>query len=384
MIHPQLFVRLSEAEQAFSDLLDPHKDTWLLNLYGLSGHGKTPFLRWLIDDKCKSNQIKYSAFDLKDRSMSSPNTLFYEIIGSSDILPSSAQKEFEKKKKAVQSRKNELIAKLMGVRANAKQTVTQIAILSKLLKQKSSPNFDDFASALRKIEDQATAEINDTFIEVIRHIDALDTHVVFLDHFEHFRNKDIENEMQIIYLLQRANSANRNLVFVVAGREKLASEHPEIVFSKLEPLTESECAELLTKQGILDKKIHKKLFASTKGHPFATRLLTSVLQLGEEKHIPSLTSIDKFVTWAITIIDHLPKKLQDASFICSLLRGFNKDIVDHLSDDPLSFDEFGQLVRLDFIVKSTTGYGWSVHDLVRRSLMSYWARSSPSSSTDKF
>ncbi|MBD2342428.1 tetratricopeptide repeat protein, partial [Calothrix sp. FACHB-156] len=171
-----------------------------------------------------------------------------------------------------------------------------------------------------------------------------------------------------------------NILIIIAGRQELDKNHWAlyeglIVRFPLEPFTEAEAQQYLTRKGITNSRVIEVILRLSGNLPLLVATLAAETpsdpnQVGD----PSGTAVERFLKW----IDD-PKRRQlavDAALPLSL----NRDVLAKLRGEEEADSLFSWLKEMPFIDERTDG--WAYHDVVKTQMLRYKRLSSPQSWAD--
>ncbi|RCJ42235.1 hypothetical protein A6770_08475 [Nostoc minutum NIES-26] len=171
-----------------------------------------------------------------------------------------------------------------------------------------------------------------------------------------------------------------NILIIIAGRQELDKNHWAlyeglIVRFPLEPFTEEEAQQYLTRKGITNSRVIEVILRLSGRLPLLVATLAAETpsdpnQVGD----PSGTAVERFLKW----IDD-PKRRQlavDAALPLCL----NRDVLAKLRGEEEADGLFSWLKEMPFIDERTDG--WAYHDVVKTQMLRYKRLSSPQSWAD--
>ncbi len=166
-----------------------------------------------------------------------------------------------------------------------------------------------------------------------------------------------------------------NILLVIAGRQELdknrwAAYEGAIARFPLEPFTEIEAKDYVTRKGISDNEIIDLILERSGCLPVLLATLT--VRIPEDKSQicdPSSTAVELFLKW---VEDHTQREV---ALNAALAQYLNRDIIEHLSDSKRTDDLFNWLKEMPFVEERSNG--WAYHDVVRMLMLRQKRRSSP-------
>jgi len=201
--------------------------------------------------------------------------------------------------------------------------------------------------------------------------------VLFFDTYELTSN--FLDEWFRAILNRRYGDLPINLIFVIAGREELdldrwASYESLLIRLPLEPFTEDEAKQYLTRKGITHPQIINVILQLSDKLPLL--LATLAAKSPDAPHKvgdPSGTAVERFLKW----IDD-PKRRQ-AALNAAIPKLLNQDVVAVLQEGEAS-ELFGWLKTMPFLDKRSDG--WAYHDIVRSQMLRYNKHVAPKTFSD--
>jgi DNA-binding CsgD family transcriptional regulator len=226
-----------------------------------------------------------------------------------------------------------------------------------------------------------------TCIEVLNNLAGNHTIVLAVDTYEDLGDMDNWLREQFISRL------TSNILIILSGRTPLKGKwisspawRSLIKFMEITPFSMDECKFFLEKCNIHEQDHIESLFTFTQGHPLTLTLAASLTRdtINDEKQPETMHQVLQQTTahWLRELPDSTLSRTVEAT---AFVRVFDQDILEHILETKLSTIEFNQLTNLSFIRKKREG--WSIHDLLRKSLIqelqarspyrykSYWSKS---------
>jgi tetratricopeptide (TPR) repeat protein len=210
------------------------------------------------------------------------------------------------------------------------------------------------------------------FLRDVKEIAGKHSIALFFDTYE--RTGDFLDAWLRNNLEGRYGELPANIVILIAGRHELVrnewSQYDGLVAHlPLEPFTENEAQEYLTRKGVTNKKVVDMILHLSGKLP----LLVATLAIGNPTDLsaindPSDTAIDRFLKW----VDD-PNKRQTA-LNAAIPRRLNRDVLATLLGGENIDDLFNWLIEMPFVQEKTEG--WEYHDVVRIQMLRYKRRES--------
>jgi tetratricopeptide (TPR) repeat protein len=171
-----------------------------------------------------------------------------------------------------------------------------------------------------------------------------------------------------------------NILVIIAGRQELDKNHWApyeglMIRFPLEPFTEEEAQEYLTRKGITNSRVIEVILRLSGHLPLLVATLAAESpndpsQVGD----PSGTAVERFLKW----IDD-PKRRQLA-LDAAIPRCLNRDVLAKLRGEDEADDLFNWLKEMPFIEERTDG--WAYHEVVKTQMLRHKRLSSPQSWAD--
>lgn len=201
---------------------------------------------------------------------------------------------------------------------------------------------------------------------------------LFFDTYE--RNAEFLDSWLRDILDSRHGELTSNILIIIAGRQELDKNHWAlyeglIVRFPLEPFTEEEAQQYLTRKGITNSRVIEVILNLSGRLPLLVATLAAETpsdpnQVGD----PSGTAVERFLKW----IDD-PKRRQlavDAALPLCL----NRDVLAKLRGEEEADGLFSWLKEMPFIDERTDG--WAYHDVVKTQMLRHKRLVSPQSWAD--
>jgi tetratricopeptide (TPR) repeat protein len=166
-----------------------------------------------------------------------------------------------------------------------------------------------------------------------------------------------------------------NILLVVAGRDELDRNHWApygglVARMPLEPFTEDEARDYLSRKGITDERVAEVILGLSGRLPLLVATLAAESPDDPEKvGDPSGEAVERFLKWVED-----PKQRQVA-LDAALPRRLNRDVLAVLVDREEADALFAWLRRMPFIERR--GDCWAYHDVVRPQMLRYKRQESP-------
>ncbi len=171
-----------------------------------------------------------------------------------------------------------------------------------------------------------------------------------------------------------------NILVIIAGRQELDKNHWApyeglMIRFPLEPFTEEEAQQYLTRKGITNSRVIEVILRLSGRLPLLVATLAAESpndpsQVGD----PSGTAVERFLKW----IDD-PKRRQLA-LDAAIPRCLNRDVLAKLRREDEADDLFNWLKQMPFIEERTDG--WAYHEVVKTQMLRHKRLSSPQSWAD--
>ncbi|MCC5655513.1 ATP-binding protein [Nostoc sp. XA010] len=202
--------------------------------------------------------------------------------------------------------------------------------------------------------------------------------VLFFDTYER-TGEFLDNWLREI-LEGRHGEVSLNILITIAGRQELDKNHWEpyegvIVRFPLEPFTEEEAQQYLTRKGITDNRIIEVILRLSGNLPLLVGMLADAHPNDPKQVIePSSNAVERFFKW----IDD-PKRRQMA-LDAAIPRCLNQDVIAKLRGEKEADELFTWLKETSFVNERTDG--WAYHDVVKTQMLRHKRLSSPQSWAD--
>ncbi len=197
--------------------------------------------------------------------------------------------------------------------------------------------------------------------------------VLFFDTYER-TGEFLDNWLREI-LKGRHGEVSLNILIAIAGRHELDKNHWApyeglIVRFPLEPFTEEEAQQYLTRKGITDNRIIEVILRLSGNLPLLVGMLADAHPNDPNQVIePSSSAVERFLKW----IDD-PKRRQVA-LDAAIPRCLNQDVIAQLRGEEEADEVFTWLKETSFVNERTDG--WAYHDVVKTQMLRHKRLSSP-------
>jgi tetratricopeptide (TPR) repeat protein len=171
-----------------------------------------------------------------------------------------------------------------------------------------------------------------------------------------------------------------NILVIIAGRQELDKNHWApyeglMIRFPLEPFTEEEAQQYLTRKGITNSRVIEVILRLSGRLPLLVATLAAESpndpsQVGD----PSGTAVERFLKW----IDD--RKRRQLALDAALPRCLNRDVLAKLRGEDEADDLFNWLKEMPFIEERTDG--WAYHEVVKTQMLRHKRLSSPQSWAD--
>lgn len=202
--------------------------------------------------------------------------------------------------------------------------------------------------------------------------------VLFFDTSER-TEEFLDNWLREIFENQHGK-VSANILIIIAGRQELdknnwASYEELIVRLPLEPFTEEEAQQYLTRKGITDNRIIEVIENVSGNLPLLMEMLADAHPNDPNQVIePSSSAVKSFLRW----IDD-PKRRQVA-LDAAIPRCLNRDVIAQLRSEEEADELFTWLKETSFLIERSNG--WVYHDVVKTQMLCHKRHSSPQSWAD--
>ncbi|MCC5622362.1 tetratricopeptide repeat protein [Nostoc sp. CHAB 5715] len=199
--------------------------------------------------------------------------------------------------------------------------------------------------------------------------------ILFFDTYER-TGEFLDNWLREI-LEGRHGEVSLNILIAIAGRHELDKNHWTpyeglIVRFPLEPFTEEEAQQYLTRKGITDNRIIEVILRLSGNLPLLVGMLADAHPNDPNQVVePSSSAVERFLKW----IDD-PKRRQVA-LDAAISRCLNRDVIAKLKGEEEADELFTWLKETSFVNERTDG--WAYHDVVKTQMLRHKRLSSPQS-----
>ncbi|MBN3890127.1 MAG: tetratricopeptide repeat protein [Nostoc sp. JL31] len=197
--------------------------------------------------------------------------------------------------------------------------------------------------------------------------------VLFLDTYER-TGEFLDNWLREI-LEGRHGEVSLNILITIAGRHELDKNHWApyeglIVRFPLEPFTEEEAQQYLTRKGITDNRVVEVILHLSGNLPLLVGMLADTHPNDPNQVIePSSSAVERFLKW----VDD-PKR-QQVALDAAIPRCLNRDVIAKLRTEEEAEELFTWLKETSFVNERTDG--WAYHDVVKTQMLRHKRLSSP-------
>ncbi|AVH70202.1 tetratricopeptide repeat protein [Nostoc sp. 'Lobaria pulmonaria (5183) cyanobiont'] len=197
--------------------------------------------------------------------------------------------------------------------------------------------------------------------------------VFFFDTYER-TGEFLDNWLREI-LEGRHGEVSLNILINIAGRQELDKNHWApyeglIVRFPLEPFTEQEAQQYLTRKGITNSQVVETILRLSGNLPLLVGMLADAHPNDANQVVePSSSAVERFLKW----IDD-PKRRQVA-LDAAIPRCLNRDIIAKLKGEEEADELFSWLKETSFVNERTDG--WAYHDVVKTQMLRHKRLSSP-------
>ncbi|BBD68799.1 tetratricopeptide repeat protein [Nostoc commune NIES-4072] len=211
------------------------------------------------------------------------------------------------------------------------------------------------------------------FLQDIFKIAKETTVVLFFDTYER-TGEFLDNWLREI-LEGRHGEVSLNILITIAGRHELDKNHWAsyeglIVRFPLEPFTEEEAQQYLTRKGITDNRIIEVILRLSGNLPLLVGMLADAHPNDPNQVIePSSSAVERFLKW----VDD-PKR-QQVALDAAIPRCLNRDVMAKLRGEEEADELFSWLKETSFVNERTDG--WAYHDVVKTQMLRHKRLSSP-------
>ncbi|MEH2084129.1 MAG: tetratricopeptide repeat protein [Nostoc sp.] len=197
--------------------------------------------------------------------------------------------------------------------------------------------------------------------------------VLFFDTYER-TGEFLDNWLREI-LEGRHGEVSLNILITIAGRQELNKNHWApyeglIVRFPLEPFTEEEAQQYLTRKGITNSRVLEVILRLSGNLPLLVGMLADAHPNDPNQVVePSSSAVERFLKW----IDD-PKQRQVA-LDAAIPQCLNRDVIAKLKGEEEADELFTWLKETSFVNERTDG--WAYHDVVKTQMLRHKRLSSP-------
>ncbi|MDZ8079396.1 MAG: tetratricopeptide repeat protein [Nostoc sp. DcaGUA01] len=198
---------------------------------------------------------------------------------------------------------------------------------------------------------------------------------LFFDTYER-TGEFLDNWLREI-LDERYGEVSLNILITIAGRHELDKNHWApyeglIVRFPLEPFTEEEAQQYLTRKGITNSRVVETILHLSGNLPLLVGMLADAHPNDPNQVFePSSNAVERFLKW----VDD-PKRRQVA-LDAAIPRCLNRDVIAKLRGEKEADELFTWLKETSFVNERTDG--WAYHDVVKTQMLRHKRLSSPQS-----
>ncbi|MCE7944330.1 MAG: hypothetical protein DYG95_22350, partial [Chlorobi bacterium CHB1] len=367
------FTNRERQVQAFDRLWDTPQP-WVFFLHGLSGNGKSTFMRYVIATRCAPQKLAYTQLYLD-----SPEAAMNRFAMAATLaggwranLPAKLFDRFEQQRR-------EILTELQNQRANLR--ITQI-IKAEAGATVSNVAQDAVMRQAHEMDKIAHSRLADAFVDLARALPA--RAVVFLDGYEALqRTGDRGLSGWLWNMLERCHKLCPGLRAVVGCQDppQLPLDFG-VADDDLHPFKLRDTQQLFDNLGIKTPGLAQAVQEFTRGHALLVAMAAQEALAGSLSLVEIRQAIDakhRAEEWLFhRVIGRLPEPHQTALPWLALLRRFNHDSLNHLlAAYGVKFSEkdFRSLQQFSF-VRYDQGW-WRCHDLIRRTQQRYQNQAQP-------
>ncbi|MEH1859789.1 MAG: tetratricopeptide repeat protein [Nostoc sp.] len=197
--------------------------------------------------------------------------------------------------------------------------------------------------------------------------------VLFFDTYER-TGEFLDNWLREI-LEGRHGEVSLNILIAIAGRQELDKNHWApyeglIVRFPLEPFTEEEAQQYLTRKGITNSRVIEVILRLSGNLPLLVGMLADAHPNDPNQVVePSSSAVERFLKW----VDD-PKRRQVA-LDAAIPRCLNRDVIAKLRGEKEADELFTWLKETSFVNERSNG--WAYHDVVKTQMLRHKRLSSP-------
>ena len=361
---------------AFDDLWKPGAP-WVLAFMGFSGLGKTTLLDWLEINRC-AQQLPYAYLSLADKGAQMAEALhaITEAASLASYFTAETTQHYQARR-------------LAALEDQAKRALhlTQSQHMDNAPGGQQAMSVEA-AKLRRELEQQTNRVLAEYWLAHITPLARQPKCVFLLDDYDQFQETATREDLAFFWAqLERAQTRVPGLRVVLACREgvrhtdAIAPLMNGLIGNDLAPLSPTDSDRLLTTLGVTDAAFRQAVYTRlAQGHPLITQMAAEAWRETPggipALQVPALTQREQAVEWVQgKILERLRAPLKQAVRWAALLKTFNAESLNQLTQSTLTPDDFRILTRYAFVRARPTG--WTCHDLVRRVQSAYLQRERP-------
>jgi len=198
---------------------------------------------------------------------------------------------------------------------------------------------------------------------------------LFFDTYER-TGEFLDNWLREI-LEARYGEVSLNILITIAGRHELDKNHWApyeglIVRFPLEPFTEEEAQQYLTRKGITNSQVVETILRLSGNLPLLVGMLADAHPNDPNQVFePSSNAVERFLKW----VDD--SKRRQVALDAAIPRCLNRDVIAKLRGEQEADELFAWLKETSFVNERTDG--WAYHDVVKTQMLRHKRLSSPQS-----
>lgn len=210
--------------------------------------------------------------------------------------------------------------------------------------------------------------------ECIEHIHGIAqsrTPIIAIDHCDEFAelNQWLENEF--------FTQLPHKILLIFVSRARPLNQQQNITNIQLSNFSYQQIQHYLSHYGIEDKRILSQVWHYTKGLPLALSLITNAITT-EGPH--AITHMAKRTDILDQLVQHWLKEISQEKLTllvdaASILRCFNQDLLNHVTQQTISTERFTRLINTSIV--SSDKKGWALHDVARETIARQLKHRSP-------
>ncbi|MCD4672981.1 MAG: ATP-binding protein, partial [Anaerolineaceae bacterium] len=212
----QYFTDRETQIDAFDDLWKT-ETPWILVFSGVSGNGKSTLIDWLIENKCKPQDIVTVKVDMYFSGGLDLSALLTRLVF---LLKPAAAKRFRSAQSEARNQYNQDLTNLLKAKAARSIDVDLIADHHSQIDQ-SPVLVQDDTSGEDKLRNMYNESLITAFVQENHNL-SCDRTVLFLDTFERAQDNTPKKELGFFWaFLEQLHHANPQLRVIIGGREDL-------------------------------------------------------------------------------------------------------------------------------------------------------------------